>query len=1010
MPSMSDRPSLPAPSDGDRSERPDSRAALPKLWRNLTELAGAPSISPEEIPPEVGELVHLGRRGFLQVLGGSAAVMGLAACRPPHEKLVPYVHQPVEVTPGTPQAYATAVAIDGLATGVLVTSYQGRPTKVEGNPAHPSSLGAIGTFEQATLLDLYDPGRARGREVLGQPFALRPFLVRASELAASHDADKGARLRFLVGPSSSPLIGDLRRRLLERFPRARFRTWAPLSEDARTEGSRVAFGQPLDPRLHLDKASVVLALDADLFGTDPEALRQSREFTSRRNPGPDLNRLYVAETTLTVTGGFADHRFRMRPSEVLGFGQAIAAALAERHGLAQLRPLGHSLPAGSPHLRAAAAVAADLARSRGKCLVAVGPGQPPAVHALGHALNAALGADGATITYRQPVLHDTQTGPDGLRELAAEIAAGQVDTLVCTAWNPAYSAPADLDFGGLLRKVPHSIYLSTRQDETWARCNWKLGATHPFESWGDARGRDGTASIVQPLLAPLWETTSEAELLSAILGEGRSTYDQVRDLWRSRARLAGPAFEQAWSAWLAQGIVPATAEPVVRATPRWEAIAAAVGAVKLPTGGLEVRFAPDAKVLDGRFAENAWMQELPDPITSLCWDNAAQVSPATAGQLGIDNGAVVKLTCRDRSIEAPVWIVPGHADGAVTLPLGYGRATTVPQPVELDNKPEPLANGIGFDAYRLRRSTAFWFDAGLAVTATGRRWTFAVQQGDFAQEGRPHALSYTNGDWPKQGTHEVEEHRGPQPVIIEPVNYDKEAYKWGMAIDLSRCTGCSACVIACQEENNIPVVGREQVQRRRQMHWLRIDRYFSGTAEDPVTISQPVACVHCESAPCEYVCPVNATVHSDEGLNEMIYNRCVGTRYCSNNCPYKVRRFNFLDYRGEMEPTEKMLMNPDVTVRVRGVMEKCTYCVQRIERSRIQARVEGRPIREGEVKSACQQSCPTEAIAFGNLNDPTSRVAALHRDERRYDLLHDLGTRPRTAYLVRITNPNPELT
>jgi molybdopterin-containing oxidoreductase family iron-sulfur binding subunit len=404
------------------------------------------------------------------------------------------------------------------------------------------------------------------------------------------------------------------------------------------------------------------------------------------------------------------------------------------------------------------------------------------------------------------------------------------------------------------------------------------------------------------------------------------------------------------------------------------------------------------------------MQELPDPVTSLCWDNAAQVSPATAGQLGLESGSVVKLTYRDKSIEAPVWIVPGHADGAVTLPLGYGRATTVPLPVELDNKPEPLANGIGFDAYPLRRSAAFWFDAGLAVAATGRRWTFAVQQGDFSQEGRPHALSYTNSEWPEQGTHEVEEHRGPQPVILKPVDYSQEAYKWGMAIDLSRCTGCSACVIACQEENNIPVVGREQVQRRRSMHWLRIDRYFSGSAEEPQTITQPVACVHCESAPCEYVCPVNATVHSDEGLNEMVYNRCVGTRYCSNNCPYKVRRFNFLDYRGQMEPTEKMLMNPDVTVRARGVMEKCTYCVQRIERARIDARVDGRAIREGEVKSACQQSCPTEAIVFGNLNDPASRVSALHRDERRYDLLHDLGTRPRTAYLVRITNPNPELT
>jgi molybdopterin-containing oxidoreductase family iron-sulfur binding subunit len=965
-------------------------------WRSLAELERR-NRHPSEFPAGAAEAPEgFSRRGFLQILGASVALAGLEACRPPRDAIHPYVRPPEKaVVPGSSLHYATAVEWGPHAVGLLVTSHEGRPTKVEGNPDHPASLGSSGTFEQALLLDLYDPRRLQGFARRGQHLSRRSALGALSELAAAHQADGGQHLRFLVRETGSPLLADLRRRIRARFPKATFHVYESLSDDEAREGTRIAFGRPMEARLRLDRARVILSLDHDFLAFGAERLRLAREFAAGRVPGgqgPDsaMNRLYVAEAHLSTTGAVADHRFRMRSSEVLAFARAVAQRLAEKHGLASLAGSG-LVP--TARIREASAVADDLARAGAAALVTAGPRQPAAVHAVAAAINAALGAAGKTVEYRPAA--PEPTGPASLRALAGAMAAGQVDTLVVTARNPVYSAPADVDLGALLDRVPNSLYLAPRPDETSGRCAFTLAASHSFESWGDARASDGQVAICQPLISPLYESLSEVELLAGFVDAAdQGGHRLVKDFWRAGA---GADFEVQWERWLARGLVAGTAvAPEVPAL-RPDAVAAAARAAPGPGEGIEASFVPDPKLLDGRFAENAWMQELPDPITKMTWDNAALISAATARRLGLENGQRVELRLRGRKLEAPVWLAPGHADDAVTLPLGYGRTAA-----------GPAGTHVGFDAGRLRGGEAPWIAAGLALAPLGKRkHAFACTQEHFSMEGRDIALSFDQGRFGEE-KHKLDELRGPLPSLMGLVDYAGQM-KWGMAIDLSRCIGCSACTIACQAENNIPVVGKEQVARSREMHWIRVDRYFSGDPENPEVVAQPLACVQCEQAPCEYVCPVNATVHSDEGLNEMVYNRCVGTRYCSNNCPYKVRRFNFFEYHRPKSATEKMLMNPDVTVRPRGVMEKCTYCVQRIERHRIAARIAGRAVADGEIQTACQQACPAQAIQFGNLNDPRAQVTAWHASQRRYDLLHEVGTHPRTAYLVRIRNPNPEL-
>jgi Fe-S-cluster-containing dehydrogenase component/anaerobic selenocysteine-containing dehydrogenase len=1036
----------------------------PRYWRSLAEREGLPEAGDEtalqaagshhhgdghdhdhdhdeehhhrgsgtpEFPPGADVLEGVSRRDFVSLLGATLAVGG-TACYRPKQKIVPYVRRPPEVTPGNPQHFATTYALEGYGLGLLVESHAGRPTKVEGNPDHPDSMGATSMFEQALTMGLYDDDRAKSLRHGGSGIAWRALLAVLAQHGERLGADGGAKLRFLVEPSGSPLLADLRARVLQRFPRARFVAHSSVAADGVVDGTNLAFGRPLEPRHNLAAARVIVALDSDFMSEGPEQVRLSRQFSGGREPGPNMNRLYVAEPCPTPTGTMADHRLRVRGSDILALVQALVARLGPGAGGEAMARLA-ALPAAqtSVDARWVDAVAKELLANRGRSVVLAGRRQPAAVHALVDAINVALGNVGTTVSYWAAWSPDPRSGIEPMRTLVEEIAAGQIDTLVITAENPVYGAPVDFKLDRLLPRVPHVIYMGTHEDETAAVAETFIPKAHVLEAWGDAEALDGTVSLVQPLIYPLWNGRTEADLLAAFLGEGdRGAHALLKALWLRRAvaegRATAESFEAAWENWLAVGVIEKTGgQPESPSPVAAEELAARLEPAiqALPRGTeLEVGFAVDSKVFDGRFANNPWLQELPHPITKMTWDNAVLLSPATARGLKIEDGDVVEVSLGDRKVNGPALIQPGHADNAVTLSLGYGRTFG------------RVATGVGFNAGLLRTSKAPWFELGGTLRRTGGRHRFGITQVHWKMEQRDPVLEANLADFVKKDSrisHELQTERGPLPTIHKPVDYSGQQYKWAMSIDLNKCTGCSVCVIACVAENNIPVVGRDNVRIGREMQWIRVDRYYkdgsdghhgedhgagqaaaaagAGTPDDPQFLTQPVMCVHCETAPCEYVCPVNATTHSDEGLNEMVYNRCVGTRYCSNNCPYKVRRFNFLDYYPSTTSVEKMAANPDVTVRSRGIMEKCTYCVQRIERTRIDARIEGRTIRDGEILVACQQACPSGCIEFGSLNDPNSKVSKKHEDSRRYDLLHELGTRPRTAYLARVRNPNPEL-
>jgi len=990
-------------------------------WRSLEEKLGKPEYLEESRPefPEGADLPPTGvaRREFMQLLGASLALAGATACstRPVDERMVPYTRTPPELVPGNPLHYASGMTFGGHTSGLLITAREGRPIKVEGNPQHPVNLGAAGPFEQAFLLSLYDPQRARVLRYRKEPRSLRTFgeeLVAGLGRAVTENG--GGRVRFLTEPNTSPVLDHLRSRIQQRMPNARFHSYTSVTQDAASEGTRTVFGQPATPLYDFSKADVILSLDADFLESRPANLAYARAFAQRRDPAEgNLNRLYVAEPRFTITGGMADHRLRVKSQDVL----AIAAAIASRVGGAAAGLAGAAAAKAQlneAHTKWVDAVAADLRAAGARTAVVAGERQPAIVHALAAAINVALGNVGQTVRF-VPSATAEATGAAGLRGLVDEIKSGAVDTLVITAWNPVYRAPVDLGLRELLDPASNPnrgkltvIYTSLFEDETSAYADWFIPAAHELEYWSDGRSMDGTVTVVQPLIQPLFNGVSTPELLALFLGEPyRTSYQILRDFWRGRA-VAGTDFETAWETWVSVGIVPDTATAALAGTPNVDAARALVDAYTPPAAGeLEVNFVTDYKVYDGQFANLSWLQELPDPISKMTWDNAAYLSPTTAARLKLEPGDVATLKYGGRTLDVPVWIIPGTADDVVVLPLGYGRM----------GLHETVAKEVGFNANLVRTTNAPWFDGGATLEKTRRTHKFALTQHHWRMENRPLALDMTVAAF--RAEQEKEKTKGSTVLArvrgdLEGANlmpdFKYEDYKWAMAIDLARCTGCAACVVACQSENNIPVVGKEQVSRSREMQWLRIDRYFTGDElNNPEMVMQPVACVHCEKAPCEYVCPVNATVHSDEGLNDMVYNRCVGTRYCSNNCPYKVRRFNYLHYTADKTPTQKMLMNPDVTVRNRGVMEKCTYCVQRIERVRIKARVEKRPIFEKELQTACQQTCPTQAIVFGTLSDPNAQVTKDHNDERAYKLLHELGTKPRTAHLIRLRNPNPAL-
>jgi len=963
------------------------KAGGPTFWRSLEEIAESPEFLEalrREFPREAAlRSEGLDRREFVALLGASLALAGLAGCtREPAEKIVPYVRQPEGLVPGKPLVYATAMPDKDGASGLLVKTVMGRPVKVEGNPKHPSSLGTADSVAQASVLSLYDPDRSQTILREGRPATWSSFLAALSEASSALGPRQGAGFRILTESVLSPSLHDRLRRLLERWPNARWHRYEPVSGRAPRDGARLIFGQDVEPRYRLAKADVVLSLDSDLLNCGPGHERYARAFADRRREGGargGINRLYAVESSPTLTGAAADHRWTMQAGRI----PRIAHALA--------RALGVALPGEKEAAPSwVDVVARDLGRHRGRSLVVAGPSLPPSVHALTCAMNDALGNSGTTVSYGAPAEFDPP-GPDGsLDDLTRAMAAGEVRALLILGGNPVYTAPADVDFAALLGRVGLRIHLSLHEDETSRLCHWHLPEAHFLESWGDVRAYDGTVSLIQPTIAPLYGGRSALEIVAAVSGDpGRSSYELLREFWKTPERATG--FETFWSISLHEGFVGGTATGSTRVRPK----AGWAESIERPAAhgdGLEAIFRPDPTVGDGRHANNAWLQELPKPLTHLTWDNAALVSPATAQRLKLANGARVELSLGPRSVEAPVWVLPGHPDDAVTLPLGYGRT-----------RAGRVGNQRGFNAYALRSSAAPWSAPGLRLRTLGGTTALACTQLHHDMEGRDLVRRL------RVNERRSEESR-PAPSLYPPVPYPGPA--WGMVIDLGACIGCNACVVGCQAENNIPVVGKAEVLRGREMHWIRVDRYFEGDPANPAVHHQPVPCMHCEAAPCEPVCPVAATVHSGEGLNQMVYNRCVGTRYCQNNCPYKVRRFNFFDYPAMARAGSSSLVllnNPDVTVRERGVMEKCSYCVQRIVGARIEAEKEGRQIRDGEVVTACQAACPSQAISFGDLNDRRSRVAGLRSSPLHYGLLEELNTRPRTTYLARVTNPNPEL-
>ena len=921
----------------------------------------------------------LSRREFLRLSGATLALAGLGACtKQPIEKIVPYVKETPEIVPGKPLHFATATTFNGYAQGIIVKSREGRPIKIEGNPDHPMSLGATTIWAQADLLDLYDPDRAKA-VMHGENISTWNDFLRDVDLALqAQQATGGAGIRILAEPFTSPTLTRQLQALLQKFPHAKLHMWNPIAPNE----SLVAYD--------FSKAKVVVAFDSDFLFIHPAALRHARDFAAARRVAENIgiSRLYVAEPTPTVTGSNADHRIAVAARDI----RAIAEQIARGTGIQPAEHAGESPAQAASWIQAATE---DLLANRGASIVIAGEAHPPEVHDLVAKINDQLGNTESTITKR-PTRLTIQL--ESLGQLVAEMKSGVVELLVILGGNPVYDAPADFEFASGLAKVKLTVHHALHANETSRRCHWIIPAAHFLESWSDAVAFDGSISIVQPLIQPLYANISVHEILGALIERPvRSAYEIVRETWQ--ARNPTPQFDDDWRSALSAGVfndggsAPPDSSPVIPGSFTTQSFGSTAE-------NLEVLFRPDSSILDGRYANNGWLQELPRPFTRLTWENAALVSPQLAAREKIDNGEVIEVEFRGRKVRAPIWIQPGQAENSMTLYLGCGRT-----------EGGRVGKGAGFNAYMLRTSDALWFGNGLTIRKTGEKHSFATTQQHQQMEGRDFLRSGTLAEFlsnPKRIAHS-EEQPAHEETLYDPDEYKNRGYAWGMVIDLSTCIGCNACAIACQAENNIPVVGKDQVARGREMHWIRVDTYSSGKNENPRFEHQPVPCMHCEHAPCELVCPVGATVHDNEGLNLQVYNRCIGTRYCSNNCPYKVRRFNFLELNNNLSPAEKLVKNPEVTVRCRGVMEKCTYCIQRINAARANAELEDRQIRDGEIVPACAQVCPTETIVFGNIHDPRSRVSKLKRSTLNYRMLAELNTRPRTTYLAKLRNPNPAL-
>jgi len=1059
---------------------PSERALTgPRYWRSLGELAATPGFTAaakREFPEGASNLDGVDRRQFMKIMAASFALggAGLTGCRRPESNLLPFGKSVEGVVPGLPLYYATAMPLRNSAIPLLAETHEGRPTKLEGNPMYAPHGGGSSLLAQASVLDLYDPDRAtahtKGKDTLDAE-AVKSLL---NGVGTAHAADGGAGLAFLAESSSSPTRARLVRVLKEKFPKATWAVYEPVADEPPVAAAQAAFGAAVKPIYRFAKAKRVVSIDADFLHAESGSLYYAREFAKGRRvrrKGDAMNRLYAVESGLSLTGCMADHRLRLATSHMTAFASALAAKVT---GDATFGRAAAGLDI-KPEWIAECAV--DLAQHKGECLIVAGSHLPAEVHALVYAMNAALGNIGATVEF-------VQTGEDPaatLAELATAIQGGAIKSLVILGGNPVYNAPADLDWSAVQQKVPEVIRYGYYVDETSALAGVHIAAAHYLESWGDARTSDGTIVPVQPMILPLFGGLTELEVLAMIAGAPSS--DPYTLVFATTTASAGAEADDVFRRFLHDGLLVGTEYPVVAVTLNAAGVAGLLpAATALPVfskSNLEVRFVADHKVDDGRFVNNGWLQECPDPITKLAWDNAILISPRLAIELGIsparslvqvarkeaadftggtEHARILEVTVGGRKVRGPAHIQPGLANYTILLPLGYGRTKT-----------GRVGEGSGFDAYAVRTSETMAVAVGATVLVTDDEQLLADTQEHWSMEGRDLVREANYGEYQEHPdfVKEVglEAHspsilgeKGEEMTLGEQSSQIPRGgslyvtpkfdgvHQWGMSIDLNTCIGCNACVVACQAENNIPIIGRDQVQRGRIMHWIRIDRYYSdGKAdaaafggegnleipEEPQVSLQPVACMQCELAPCETVCPVNATVHDDEGLNVMAYNRCVGTRYCANNCPYKVRRFNFFDwnirqtdslYLGPLGPKGmpelvKMVKNPQVTMRMRGVMEKCTYCVQRIENGKIQWKVkvaqEGHPadvvVPDGHIKTACQQACPVEAIVFGNLLDPESAVSQAKAAEQDYALLGYLNTRPRTTYLGKLRNPNPRM-
>jgi len=935
-------------------------ASGPAFWRSLDEVARTPafrSFVAAEFPAAARLAAGPDRRRFFQIMAASFALAGLSGCgeEDSRDHEVPYVRNPLHQEPGIATMFASAALIDGFANGIVVTTQNNRPIKIEGNPDHPWSRGGTDVFGQASVLGLYDPFRSQSVRRLNRPSSWQALGYAMSEPIATLRAHHGRGLRVLTGPVTSPSLAAQLASLQQAFPEMRWHTHTPLARTELYEGGKAAFGRPVETRLHFDRARVIVSLGGDFLDPGPQQVGCSRDWIDARRAMAAQNRLlamYSAAATPNLTSAKADFHHVATPAALAGMADHLLEAV---NGYAGTDPW-------------LAQVGKALQAARGQSIVVAGMAQPAAEHAAVHRLNAALGNAGRTVSYTDPVV--AKAAP--LAELVQAMAAGEVTTLLILDSNPVYTAPADLDFAAALSRVKLKIHAGNHVDETAAHSDWHLPLAHPLEAWSDARAIDGTVTFTQPTIAPLYGGHTVPEILS-VFTEPRSGLDLLRDHWGQDQDPA--AFDAHWQQAIHDGFLPGTALPDVAVT---ATSSAAIPAMASPPG-LTVLVRPDPSVWDGSVGNNAWLQELPKPLTKIVWDNVVAVGAGLAGREGLANGDVVTLAAAGRSIEGPVWIVPGHADDTVTAYVGYGRFA-----------PDLLASGIGYDAYPLRAGSAGQV-TGATLAKTGRHVKLVSTQDHGSMEGHDFVrVQKVGGSFPPT----------PEPASFYPKQADN-GRAWGMVIDLDACIGCNACVTACQAENNIAVVGKEEVGLGREMHWLRIDRYHSGELDAPDTHFQPVPCMHCEDAPCEVGCPVEATLHDHEGLNLMVYNRCVGTRACSGYCPYKVRRFNYLDYSGGAKPSVQLQRNPSVSVRAGGVMEKCTYCVQRIADARIAADKGNEHIPDGAVVTACQGACPTRAISFGDLNDQGSAVRAARADGRNYALLEELGVRPRTTYLAK---------